>query len=253
MKILAVAFAYNEMPYIADFVDLYRKEGCDIFVLDNHSTDGTTEYLRDQKVMSDICYTGGAFDLKKLQAGLVRMINIIRPDWVVYTGIDIIYYFKKTIRKIILDADLKGYNMIGIKYFNMYNTGEQFALPLKDHFFYAREFGNLYMISKFQHPFGFEADSIQIKEKKIKVYPGVFINYGNCKPYKEREDTFRRRQKAWNRGLDPNYGVHYIEGHNKGWIWKKSELIDIRTTEYYQYILNHDSTNNANRSKEGSV
>jgi hypothetical protein len=92
------------------------------------------------------------------------------------------------------------------------------------------------MIAKYQEPFGFEADSIQVKDKKIFYANGVVVNYGNCKPAKERENTFKRRKKAWDNGLDRNYGVHYLEGRARNWIWKKDELIDIRTTDYYKYI-----------------
>jgi len=236
MKILAVAFAYNEMKLIPSFVKYYRDQGCDIFVLDNHSSDGTSEWLTENNVRTEVCPTGGMFHLLKLQKGLVDEINRSKPDWVVYTGIDIFYSFNSTIRKTIERADKNGYNMIGVQHYNMHNTGEPPAYPLHENYFHARKGNRLYMISKFQDPFGFEADSIQIKGRKIFEAKGVLVNYGNCKPAGEREDTFKRRRKAWNAGLDRNYGVHYIEGHKRGWIWRRDELIDIRKTEDYKYI-----------------
>jgi len=236
MKVLAVAFAYNERKYLRDFVNYYRNQGCDIFILDNHSTDGTTEWLAENNVKSKILPTGGMFHLLKLQAGLVNYINEYQPDWVIYTGIDIIYSFNDTIKKTIEKADDEGYNMIGVQHFNMYNTGEQFAMPLKDHYFYGRKGNKLYMIAKYQIPFGFEADSIQIKNKKVLNAEGILLNYGNCKPKNERIDTFMRRKKAWDAGLDRNYGVHYIEGMNRNWIWRKDEMVDLRATDYFKYI-----------------
>lgn len=116
-------------------------------------------------------------------------------------------------------------------------------------YYYGRDLKKLYMIAKYVYPFKFEADSIQVPDKKIKVFDGIVVNYGNCKPANEREVTFKRRQKAWDRGLDRNYGVHYLEGHEKHWIWKKDELIDLRTTEYGKYLekLHDDCTNNTYR------
>jgi len=241
MKILAVAFAYNEHRYIENFIKFYKSQGCDIFVLDNSSTDGTTECLQKHGINHKLIATGGAFDLKMLQRGLLKQIREQKPDWVVYTGVDVRYYFReKTIKDAIFEATREGYNLIGVQYFNMYATGEPFALPLEKNFFYARKYGRIYMIARYIEPFCFEADSIIIPEKKILQSDGCLINYGNCKPAVEREDTFRRRKKAWDRGLDRNYGVHYNEGHERGWRWDKKEMIDIRTTEYYDYINNSD-------------
>ena len=92
------------------------------------------------------------------------------------------------------------------------------------------------MIAKYAEPFGFEADSIQLKNRKIYNAPGLLLNYGNCKPKNERAATYLRRKRAWDHGLDPNYGVHYLEGVNRKWIWRKDEMVDLRKTEYLKYI-----------------
>lgn len=236
MKILAVAFAYNEIKLLPYMVNHYKKHRCDIFILDNHSTDGTTEWLKEHNIKTEILPTGGMFHLLKLQAGLMRAIREIKPDWVVYTGIDIIYSLDQSLYATIKKADKEGYNLIGVRHYNMYNTGEEYALPLSDNYFYARKGNMLYMIAKYEEPFGFEADSIQIKNKKVLNVNGILINYGNCKPREERMESYRRRQKAWVNGLDPNYGVHYIEGVNRNWFWNKDELIDMRTIDEYKYI-----------------
>lgn len=251
MKILTVAFAYNERKYIPEMVNYYRSQGTDLFILDNHSTDGTREWLMTNGVNTRVQPTDGQFQLKWLQKGLVNEIHAQKPDWVVYAGIDLYFVFDKTIRETIEEAESEGFNMIGVKYFNLYNTGEIRNDGFVSTYYYGRDLKKLYMIAKYSIPFNFEADSIQIKEKKIKVVNGIVVNYGNCKPAAERENTFKRRQKAWDRGLDRNYGVHYLEGHEKHWIWNKDELIDLRTTEYGKYLekLGNDCTNNPNRSK----
>lgn len=255
MKCLVVAFCYNERKYIEDFVHYYRHQGCDLFILDNHSTDGTYEWLVANRVATKILPTGGQFHLKKLQRGLLYNIKEINPDWVVYSGIDVFFSFDKTVRETIEEADQSGHNLIGVKYFNMYNTGEKRTGRMFDDFYYGRDLKKLYMIGKYTQPFDFEADSIQIDNKKIFQADGVVINYGNTKPAKEREDTYRRRKKAWDHGLDHNYGVHYLEGRMKHWRWDRNELVDIRTTEYGRYIkkLSNDISRNTNRSKTGSI
>lgn len=236
MRILVAAFAYNERKYIDQMVQYYHRQGCDIFILDNHSTDGTTEYLAENDIETWIMPTGGEFHLLKLQAGLVRYIRETKPDWVIYSGIDIYYSFDRLIKNTIKKADREGYNMIGVQHFNVYNTGEKPSTDFKNTYFYARRGNILYMIAKYQEPFGFEADSIQIKTRKVWHAPGILLNYGNCKPKEERMISYQRRKKAWKNGLDPNYGVHYKEGVNKDWIWKRKELIDLRKTKYYKYI-----------------
>lgn len=236
MKILAVAFAYNERKYIDQMVRYYRAQGCDLFILDNHSTDGTAEYLIENEVATAVLPTGGQFHLKKLQAGLMLAIRELKPDWVIYTGIDIYYSFDLTIRETIEKADVDGFNMIGVQHYNIYNTGEQRGGEFQHTYFHGRRGNKLYMIAKYEEPFGFEADSIQRKSKKITVLPGILVNYGNCKPKAERMDTYLRRKKAWDHGLDRNYGVHYLEGIERNWTWTKEEMTDLRTTEYHKYI-----------------
>jgi len=236
MKILAVAFAWNEINYIQRMVHYYRQQGCDLNIIDNCSTDGTYQWLQNHGVRTRQKDTHNTFNLLKLQGALVNDIRAVKPDWVVYTGIDVYFIFDKTIRETIEQADAEGYNMVSVQYFNVYNTGERRTGEAKNDFFFARKFKRLYMIAKYQEPFGFEADSIQVKEKKIFDANGVFLNYGNCKSSEEREATYRRRKRAWDEGLDRNYGVHYLEGRTRNWIWSKDELIDLRTTEYYKYI-----------------
>ena len=90
------------------------------------------------------------------------------------------------------------------------------------------------MIGKYCKQFRLEGDSIQIPDPKIYESSGILVNYGNCKPKKEREESFARRKKAWEMGLYRVYGFHFEQGHARNWIWNKSELVDIRTTEYYQ-------------------
>lgn len=236
MKILVAAFAYNEIKYLPEMIKYYNDQDCELLILDNYSTDGTFDYLKASGVITRRVNTNDTFHLGLLQAALVNDLSKIKPDWVVYTGIDVYYSFPGTIREEIEKAGSKGFNMISVQHFAMCNTGEKFRLPLQNNFFYARKGGRLRMIAKYSKHFHFEGDSILIPDPCIYDSPGVLINYGNCKPKEEREESYARRQKAWAMGLYRIYGIHYEHGHVRNWLWDKSELIDIRTTEYYQYM-----------------
>lgn len=236
MKILAVAFAWNEIKHIARMVKFYKDQGCDLNIVDNFSNDGTFQWMSANGVRTRQKDTNNTFDLITLQRCLVNDIKAVKPDWIVYAGIDVVYLFNKTIRQTIEKADSLGFNMISVQYMNMYNTGEGNFDDFHNHYFYGRFLSRLYMIAKYTEPFKFEADSIILEGRKTYPAEGIFINYGNCKPPAEREATYARRKKAWDNGLDRNYGVHYLEGRGKHWIWDKAGLIDIRETEYYKYL-----------------
>ena len=237
MNVLVAGFAYNERPYIADMVKYYKKQGCSLFIIDNYSTDGTYEWLKVNGVDTVRVDTNNSFLLWKLNEELTKQVHLIQPDWVVYVGIDIRYFFPTSIKDEIKLAESKGCNMIEVSNFSAYNTGEKLELPLHKHFFYMKEGRKLRMIAKFNpRQFGFIPDGIKIHEEKVHKSAGVLINYGHCKPKEEREETYERRKKAWDLGEHRGHGVHYKPGHDRGWLWNKEELTDIRTTQFIELI-----------------
>jgi hypothetical protein len=238
MNILVAAFAYNERPYIPYMVEYYRSQGCDLLILDNYSTDGTYEWLVENNVRTGRVDTKDSFHLAKLQAELSKEIAKIKPDWVVYTGIDAYYFFEGTIREEIEKADAAGHNSIEVKHIEVHNTGEIFKLPFPENYFYmAGPFGKgLRMIAKYAYTIKIHADEIRVSMASVYKSTGFFINYGFCKPREERELTYARRQKAWTLGEDRGHGVHYRPAQERNWVWTKPEFTDIRTTEYYKMM-----------------
>jgi hypothetical protein len=236
MKILVAAFAYNERKYLPYFVNYYRNQGCDILVLDNYSNDGTYEWLVKNNVHTGRVDTNGTFHLGILQTALMNEIKKINPDWVIYLGVDLFYYFDDNICKVIEEADKKGYNIIRTSAFSAYNTGEKFELPFDKKYFYVKKEKSYQMIAKYQKGFKIVADNISVSNHKRLESNGFFINYGMCKPAEEREETYRRRQKAWAEGLKPYWGTHYKRAHEIKWTWEKRLLIDIRTISEYKFI-----------------
>jgi len=238
MKIVVAAFAYNERKYISHMVDYYQSQGCELLILDNYSNDGTYEWLVENKIRTLRVDTNESFHLAKLQHTLLHELTKVCPDWVVYTGIDTYFYFEGTIRAEIERAAYFNYNTIQTTHLEAYNTGENFALPFQDNYFYIdikkrkRE-----MIAKYDAKgFRLIADTIRIHNKKIYASDGMLINYGQCKPKAERKETYARRRKAWKLGEPEGHGQHYVINQAHNWIWTKEELLDIRETPYYRMI-----------------
>lgn len=236
--ILVAATAYNEIKYIKHFVDFYHNQNCEILVLDNYSTDGTYEWLKDNKIHTGLVNTQETFHLIKLQTALVNHINKMKPSWIIYTGIDLFYYFSGTIKNEIKKAVLRGCDVIEVTHLDAYNTGEKFTLPFQNNYFYVKEYIRpLRMISRWYQGFRFAGDGIKLPRSPL-VYRsnGFLINYGMCKSREEREETYQRRIKAWEIGELRGHGTHYKPAHDRQWIWRKEELVDIRETRYYSLM-----------------
>jgi len=237
MKILVAAFAYNEIKYLPFMVDYYRKQECDLLILDNYSTDGTYEWLISNGINTVRINTNESFHLGILQKALNERIAEIKPDWVLYCGIDLYYFFDKPIKDIILAADVLGFNLISVRHYDAYNTGEKFAVPLHENYFYFREYEkSLKMIGKLSDGFKLFADEIIVSNPRIYESDGFLVNYGMCKTKEEREETFTRRRKAWEMGMCNRWGAHYKPASEVQWLWSRNGLIDIRQTEDYEIM-----------------
>jgi hypothetical protein len=93
------------------------------------------------------------------------------------------------------------------------------------------------MIARWTPRFRFAGDRIYLSnEAKVHKSTGFVINYGMCKSREEREETYKRRIKAWEIGELRGHGTHYKPAHERQWIWDKKELLDIRTTRYYDLM-----------------
>jgi len=236
-NILTVAFAYNEIQLLPSMVAYYRSQGCDLLIVDNYSTDGTYEWLVANGVKTGRVDTDGMFHLEILQKALMEELHKYKPDWIIYTGIDIYMVFDKTIAETIDEVDKQGYNLISTYSVSVHNTGEERGFPLKNYYFNGCVEGKIRMIAKYEPSLYFRADSIQINKPKIFESNGVLINYGNAKPAEEREVTYQRRKKAWANGLNDGYGSHYRSGHDNGWLRPKGTTEDLKQNPHiFKYI-----------------
>jgi len=243
MNILYTTFVYNELPYIEAAINYYKKEGCDIFIIDNMSNDGTYEWLVENKIKCARFDTNESFDLKILQAELQRHIHKIKPDWVVYGGPDLYYLFDKSIKETIENADKLGYNQLTVRCYGALNTGEKVRTPLYKHYFYGVYYRSLEMISKYDESFLMNGDNIILKEIKKLQVPGIMVNYGACKPIEEQKIKLVRRQKAWDNGLKANIGKHFKSGSLVNWTWAKEKCINFHRCRDLKYFKRLNSEN----------
>lgn len=239
MKILAIGTVYNEIDYLPLKLAWCKANGIELYVIDNFSTDGTWEWCQANNIPSHRFDTEGAFHLDWLQSEMMATLAQIKPDWVVYQGADTFFANGRRMDKVIGEVDARGFSAISYKFFNLKNTGEEVGEPF-DPFstFCYGNYGRVYpLVNKYHPSMRYDGDSLYLPDLKVKQVNGLMLNYGDCKGSEYREETYRRRQKAWELGLRTNKGRHYHRGHNANWQWGKESLLDIRDTDDYKYLL----------------
>jgi len=240
MRILAILTVYNEISYLPLKYQWCKEQGLDIYVIDNYSNDGTWNWIREQGIPSHRVDTNNSFDLRILQAEIVKTIHKIKPDWVVYNGADLFFLTENKLCADIAMADSRGYNLIMMDFISMFYTGEKRNCfdPFNKYFYY-RYINKLQMIHKYDPNVVYEADCVKVPSPNILENEGCIVNYGQTKSKKRRIETTRRREKAWKDGLPANYGNHYKKGMAVDWQWKKEDLEDVRKSKYFKYFQKH--------------
>lgn len=220
------------MDFLPYKVKWCRENGLRMYILDNYSTDGSWEYLLENKIPCERVNTMEMFDLGRLQSATDKALRRLNPDWVVYVGLDTFILTQDTLRAEI--SKCSG-NMIGGKWINMHNTGEIRGNPFKTYFYYAPIKSRITLIYKYHpHTRLFGDDLNYGKGKKAVALNGIYVNFGNVKPTKQRDDTYIRRKKAWQHGISKGWGTHYPVYKALGWKWNPNKLRDIRKSEYYE-------------------
>lgn len=224
MKILVILPVYNEMYWLPRKVKWCEENGFDVYCVDNFSTDGTWEWMKENGIKGHRVDTQGAFYLPTLHAEMVKAVHQIRPDWVIKNGADL-FFLHDFFRGEIVQADVQGYNAIETDYVMFHNTGRWPP-------YFCNGIHKLTYIHKYTSDFKYFADEIQFPNKKVKYIEALCVNIGNAKSLENRQETLKRRQKAWDMGEPEGHGVHYRDGEKHSWKWNKEELLDIRKTKY---------------------
>lgn len=237
MKILAIGFVYNEIEFIKYKHKWSIDQDIDLYIIDNMSNDGTWEYLQENKILSHRVDTNQSFNLIKLQSEVINVLHRIKPNWYIYHGADLFFFTKDGIKNDIIMADSEGYDSISLKHLEIRNSGETFKTGMNpfEVYFYGTIEPNLIMVGKYHDKIGISGDSVSNSKTKI-IKSGLLVNYGMTKSKKDREETLKRRQKAWNEGLNFNYGKHYTKAKENNWVWDLNKLTNIKETEYSFYL-----------------
>ena len=124
--ILNIICCYNEIEYLPKVISYYQNAGVDIYVTDNKSTDGSWEWLNDNKIPCEQFDTDGCFHLKSQQDERLKIArNNLNYDWIIYGDADEYVTCQKSIVDIFDFADENECNIIKMKSFDIYNTGEE--------------------------------------------------------------------------------------------------------------------------------
>jgi hypothetical protein len=245
--LVCILACYNERSYLPAQLEYLDRIGAKVIAIDNCSDDGSWEYLQENKIPSVRLDTDGRFDLQAIQRERERIAYLIQPRWIIYGDVDEFSFHAdpSNLARVLARCETEDCNALRVPSFNLFNTGEPEAWTnLALHYLHGRPryhaFGGIIRIHRFHPQMQYYADSVRFPGLRVSTHSeGVNCNYGDTKPAKIRDAILMRRRLAWSNGLPAAFGVHYLEGERKGWRWSKSELLDIRTTEFWPYIERH--------------
>ena len=237
MNMLCIMTIYNEIDFLPYKVEWCRRNGLNLYVIDNYSIDGSYKWLKDHNIDCHQIDTKEAFDLDALQKEIIKTTDRIKPDWVVYNGADVFIFAEKSIADLCMEAEKIGKNMIGFVLFNTCYTGEKRSGDIFNTYFQYIKIRRIEFIYKWELGIKYGGDTIKIPNRNVYYPSGVMINYGKIKTPERRKELLNRRRLAWDRGLNKGYGTHYLAEEKRGFKqWEKNELKDIRKSEYWDYL-----------------
>ena len=238
MKILSISHIYNEGLYLEDNYNYLKSQGVDHFLyVDNMSNDNGAELIKNQDVTITKFDTNGAFHLIELQTELIRITHQLKPDWVIYTDPDLYYTYEGTIKEEIEKAESKECNQISTMCWGALNTGEDFKLPLRKHFFYGVHWKPIIRLSKYHKSLYANGDNLFLNNHHVYNSNGIVINYGGCKTKIDQDEKLNRINRARKQGQRKGIGTHYVKYQAKGYKWDQKELQDLRKIELLKKLI----------------
>lgn len=239
MKIINIMTCYNEMALLPFQHKHMKNNDIELFVIDNMSNDGTDKWLKENNISNSMLDTNECFNLDANHIAMNENLHRIKPDWFIYGDADMFYEFKGGLRGAINAADKEGFNLIEVTVLELPNTG----LPIIN----KSPFGNYFLtnkltikrtlICKYSPAVSISVDHIAHPSPSIKrMNNGICFEVHACKTTGQRMETYKRRQRAWENGLNKDYGTHYISGAKDNFIVSEDNCIDIRNMpEFYLY------------------
>lgn len=247
MRILNIHTSYNELRLLQYKYEYCKHYGLDLFVIDNMSDDGTAEFLKENNIPHTFLDTKGAFDLRPLLAETNKWLHDLKPDWFIYSSVDMFYESEEGITEDVRNAESLGYAAIKTDTYSIRYTGGDITdgNPFKENTFATK--GLTYnFIAKYSPQISIEADFVKGITGNI-LNGGVFFEIHATKTPEERKKVYDRRKLAWERGMNKDWGVHYTAFDKINWTFKKEDCIDLNTNPLYRKLGNlfeHASVSN---------
>lgn len=235
MKILMIHTSYNELFLLRYKWEHCKKNNIDLFIIDNMSNDGTADWLKENKIPHSFIDTDNSFDLRPLLAEMTKKIHELKPDWFIYAGVDMFFEAQDGLKVMVENADRDGCTQIEMKIRTVFNVGEKVKKgnPFANYFYVSREKSGIYL-SKYDESVRIIPDQIIRNNIVVKEDGGIIFEMHASKSISERKETLRRRQKAWDGGLDYNYGSHYRDGEKRNFTYTKAECFDVRKINEFE-------------------
>jgi glycosyltransferase involved in cell wall biosynthesis len=124
-RVVAVLAVHNERPYLSNCLSHLVQNGVDFAIVDNGSTDGSTELLQDARFAPHVAgyqyvpFTG-VFAWKDILLAQQQLLSTIDTDWIVLQAPDEVMHSNvpgETLASAIKRLDGKGYDVINFDEF----------------------------------------------------------------------------------------------------------------------------------------
>jgi len=259
VKILACGVVYNEIDILPYLLDHFKSQEVEVFIFDNFSTDGTWEYLQDNRIACERLESDGKFSLVQFIIRMTEKWKEVKPDWCIYSDADefpLTFQFS-SLKKLIEDRDKKGFNVIRQTRLNFRPTGtEDFSLgePRKIYRYYFINFPDGKGHPQCERIFKY-CDGINLvdsgghivkgfdKRVSIESLDNPIFHYSMRENAKEKTlQSFNRRMRD-EETVRLRWNVHYKKfiDENK-WIWSKDELSSIENRTHALQIYSKQIT-----------
>ena len=236
MKILTIHTSYNELPLLQYKYEHCRQNGIDLYVIDNMSNDGTEEFLNEKNIPRSFVDTNNAFDLRPLLYAMDRKIHELKPDWFIYSGVDMFPEAPEGIRNMIEAADRQGFTQIQMKQYIFRYTGEHKPGNPFANYFYYNHAPEMSLITKYDRSVVISPDRVTRENIVLKRDAGIFFEMHASKLPEERMETLRRREAAWKNGMNRGWGHHYPAEAKINFTYRSTQCLDIRRTQdFFMY------------------
>lgn len=231
-KVIAFMIVYNEADIILPSLDDLNRQGVEAYVIDNWSTDGTYEMVRERVGFGvsgvERSPANGPpkyFDLMSLLTRVEELFYDLDGDWYIKHDADELRrapWQDVSLRDGIWMADYAGYNCLDFTVLNFspVDNGYQPGSDIADYFTwfeFGRNPGHFRQLKAWKN-FGQEIDyarfaSHRIQFDGLQVFPYKFLlqhypirsqSHGEKKVFHERRDRFlpEARQRGWHKQYD---------------------------------------------------